>query len=194
MDLATINMKEIKKKGLLEDLEESDEVNAACIEIEVDVDGNKEKWLLMFKNETHNHPTEIEPFGGAHTCLGGVSETLFQEEPYVYQAMRITGAADPRKSYEETLKGKLPQRKITKTAMEGYSYYGYQIGSTTGYVQEFYHEGFVAKRMELGACCSSTQGMGCKRKARKRRPSASCWCENRKRRYRCSCWLISRSY
>lgn len=151
MDLATINMKEIKKKGLLEDKEESDEVNAASIEIEVDVDGNKEKWFLMFKNETHNHPTEIEPFGGAHTCLGGAIRDPLSGRSYVYQAMRITGAADPRKSYEETLKGKLPQRKITKTAMEGYSNYGYQIGSTTGYVQEFYHEGFVAKRMELGA-------------------------------------------
>mgnify|MGYP003938452263 CR=1 FL=1 len=117
----------------------------------MDVDGSKEKWLLMFKNETHNHPTEIEPFGGAHTCLGGAIRDPLSGRAYVYQAMRITGAADPRRSYEETLKGKLPQRKITKTAMEGYSNYGYQIGSTTGYVQEFYHEGFVAKRMELGA-------------------------------------------
>ncbi len=151
MDLATINMKEIKKKGLLEDKEESDEINAASIEVDVDVDGNIEKWLLMFKNETHNHPTEIEPFGGANTCLGGAIRDPLSGRSYVYQAMRITGAADPRSKYEETLKGKIPQRKITTTAMEGYSSYGYQIGSTTGYVQEFYHEGFVAKRMELGA-------------------------------------------
>lgn len=151
MDLATINMKEIKKKGLLEDKEESDEVNAASIEVDVDIDGKKEKWLLMFKNETHNHPTEIEPFGGASTCLGGAIRDPLSGRAYVYQAMRITGAADPRRSFEETLKGKLPQRKITKTAAEGYSSYGYQIGSATGYVQEFYHEGFLAKRMELGA-------------------------------------------
>ena len=151
MDLATINMKEIKKKGLLEDKEESDEVNAASIEVDVDVDGKIERWLLMFKNETHNHPTEIEPYGGAHTCLGGGIRDPLSGRSYVYQAMRLTGAADPRKRYDETLKGKLPQRKITQTAMEGYSAYGYQIGSTSGYIQEFYDEGFLAKRMELGA-------------------------------------------
>ncbi len=151
MDLATINMKEIKKKGLLEDKEETDEVNAASIEVDVDVDGKTEKWLLMFKNETHNHPTEVEPFGGAHTCLGGGIRDPLSGRAYVYQAMRLTGSADPRQKYEDTLKGKLPQRKITQTAMEGYSAYGYQIGSTSGYIQEFYDEGFVAKRMELGA-------------------------------------------
>lgn len=151
MDLATINMKEIKKKGLLEDKEESDEVNAASIEIDIDHNGKVEKWLLMFKNETHNHPTEIEPFGGAATCLGGGIRDPLSGRAYVYQAMRITGAEDPRKDYENTLKGKLPQRKITRDAMEGYSSYGNQIGSTSGYIQEFYHPGFIAKRMELGA-------------------------------------------
>ena len=151
MDMATINTKEIKKKGLLEDLEESEEINAASIEIEVDVDGKMEKWLLMFKNETHNHPTEIEPFGGASTCLGGCIRDPLSGRSYVYQAMRITGAADPRQKFEETLPGKLPQRKITQLAMEGYSSYGNQIGVPAGYVREIYHEGYVAKRMEVGA-------------------------------------------
>lgn len=151
MDLATINMKEIRKKGLLKDKEDTDEVNAASIEIEVDHNGKAEKWLLMFKNETHNHPTEIEPFGGAATCLGGGIRDPLSGRAYVYQAMRITGSADPRQKYEDTLPGKLSQRNITQKAMEGYSSYGNQIGSTSGYIQEFYHEGFVAKRMELGA-------------------------------------------
>jgi len=151
MDMATINMKEIKKKGLLKDKEETDEVNAASIEVDVDCNGKTEKWLLMFKNETHNHPTEIEPFGGAATCLGGAIRDPLSGRAYVYQAMRITGAADPRYKYEDTIPGKLPQRQITRTAMEGYSSYGYQIGSATGYVNEYYHEGFAAKRMELGA-------------------------------------------
>ncbi|MEW8973362.1 MAG: phosphoribosylformylglycinamidine synthase [Tissierellaceae bacterium] len=151
MDLATINMKEIKKKGLLEDKEESDEVNAASIEIDVDVDGKIERWLLMFKNETHNHPTEMEPFGGAATCLGGAIRDPLSGRAFVYQAMRITGAADPRQKFEDTLPGKLPQRKITQTAMEGYSSYGNEIGAATGYVREIYDEGFLAKRMECGA-------------------------------------------
>ena len=151
MDLATINMKEIRKKGLLEDLEESEEVNAASIEIDVDVDGKEEKWLLMFKNETHNHPTEIEPFGGASTCLGGCIRDPLSGRSYVYQAMRITGAGDPRQSFEDTLAGKLPQRKITRTAMEGYSSYGNQIGVPAGYIKEIYHDGYIAKRMEVGA-------------------------------------------
>ena len=124
MDLATINMKEIKKKGKLNDKEETDEINAASIEIDVDVNGKNEKYLLMFKNETHNHPTEIEPFGGAATCLGGGIRDPLSGRTYVYQAMRITGAADPRQRFEDTLAGKLPQRKITRTAMEGYSSYG----------------------------------------------------------------------
>src|SRR5690606_3612727 len=136
MDMATINTKEIKKKGLLEDLEESEEINAASIEIEVDVDGKMEKWLLMFKNETHNHPTEIEPFGGASTCLGGCIRDPLSGRAYVYQAMRITGAADLRESFENTLPGKLPQRKITQKAMEGYSSYGNQIGVPAGFVRE----------------------------------------------------------
>ncbi len=151
MDLATINMKETKKKGLLNDKEESDEVNAASIEIDVDVNGKTERWLLMFKNETHNHPTEMEPFGGASTCLGGAIRDPLSGRAYVYQAMRITGAADPRQKYEDTLPGKLPQRKITQTAKAGYSSYGYQIGAATGYVKEIYDKGYMAKRMELGA-------------------------------------------
>ena len=151
MDLATINMKEISKKGLLDDKEETDEVNAASIEIDVDVDGKEEKWLLMFKNETHNHPTEMEPFGGAATCLGGAIRDPLSGRSFVYQAMRITGAGDPRLPYEETLQGKNPQRKITKTARAGYSSYGYEIGAATGFVKEIYDDGFVAKRMELGA-------------------------------------------
>ena len=151
MDLATINMKETKKKGLLEDKEETEEINAASIEIDVDVNGETEKYLLMFKNETHNHPTEMEPFGGASTCLGGAIRDPLSGRSFVYQAMRITGSGDPRQSFEDTLKGKLPQRKITTTAMEGYSSYGNQIGAATGYVKEIYDPGFVAKRMECGA-------------------------------------------
>ncbi|NLN14907.1 MAG: phosphoribosylformylglycinamidine synthase [Tissierellia bacterium] len=151
MDLATINMKEISKKGLLEDKEKSDEVNAASIEIDVDVDGRVERWLLMFKNETHNHPTEMEPFGGASTCLGGAIRDPLSGRSYVYQGMRITGAGDPRQLFNETLAGKLPQRKITQLAMEGFSSYGNQIGAATGYIREIYDEGYVAKRMECGA-------------------------------------------
>ncbi len=151
MDLATINQKETKKKGLLDDKEDSEEVNAASIEIDVDVDGKTERWLLMFKNETHNHPTEMEPFGGAATCLGGAIRDPLSGRSYVYQAMRITGSADPRQKYEETLDGKLPQRKITRTAKDGYSSYGYQIGAATGYVREVYDPGYLAKRMEVGA-------------------------------------------
>ncbi len=151
MDLATINQKEIGKKGLLNDKEKTDEVNACSIEIGVDVDGEEERWLLMFKNETHNHPTEIEPFGGAATCLGGAIRDPLSGRSYVYQAMRITGSGDPRKSFEETLDGKLPQRKITRTARDGYSSYGYEIGAGTGYVREIYDEGYMAKRMEVGA-------------------------------------------
>lgn len=151
MDLATINQKEIKRKGLLDDKEDTEEVNAASIEIDVDVDGVNEKWLLMFKNETHNHPTEIEPFGGASTCLGGAIRDPLSGRSYVYQAMRITGSADPRTKFEDTIAGKLPQRKITRTARDGYSSYGYEIGAATGYVREIYDEGYAAKRMEVGA-------------------------------------------
>lgn len=151
MDIATIGMKELRKKGLLADLDESDEINACSIKIKVDVDGKEEDWLLMFKNETHNHPTEIEPFGGAATCLGGAIRDPLSGRSYVYQAMRITGSADPRTPVSETLPGKLPQRKITTGAARGYSSYGNQIGLTAGQVAEIYHENYVAKRMELGA-------------------------------------------
>ena len=151
MDLATINMKEIKKKGLLEDLEESEEINACSIEIDVDIDGKIEKWLLMFKNETHNHPTEIEPNGGAATCLGGCIRDPLSGRAYVYQAMRITGASNPAEDFENTLAGKLPQRTISQRAMEGYSSYGNQIGVSSGYIREIYHPDYVAKRMEVGA-------------------------------------------
>lgn len=151
MDLATIAMKEMKKKGMLEDLEVSDEINACSIEIEADSNGKKEKWLVMFKNETHNHPTEIEPFGGAATCLGGAIRDPLSGRAYVYQAMRVTGSGDPRSKIEDTLPGKLPQKKITVGAAHGYSSYGNQIGLATGLVSEIYDEDFIAKRMEIGA-------------------------------------------
>ncbi|MBR6516258.1 MAG: phosphoribosylformylglycinamidine synthase [Bacilli bacterium] len=151
MDLATISMKELRKQGFLDDLEVSDEINACSIEIEINTTNGKENWLLMFKNETHNHPTEIEPFGGAATCLGGAIRDPLSGRAYVYQSMRITGAGDPRESLEDTLKGKLPQRKICKESAHGFSSYGNQIGLTTGYVHELYHPGYVAKRMEIGA-------------------------------------------
>ena len=151
MDLATISMKELRKQGFLDDLEVSEEINACSIEIEINTTNGKENWLLMFKNETHNHPTEIEPFGGAATCLGGAIRDPLSGRAYVYQSMRITGAGDPREKLEDTLKGKLPQRKICKEAAHGFSSYGNQIGLTTGYVHEVYHPGYVAKRMEIGA-------------------------------------------
>ena len=151
MDLATISMKELRKAGFLDDLEVSEEINACSIEIKINTNKGEEDWLLMFKNETHNHPTEIEPFGGAATCLGGAIRDPLSGRAYVYQSMRITGAGDPRKSLEETLKGKLSQRKICQEAAHGFSSYGNQIGLTTGYVHEVYHEGYVAKRMEVGA-------------------------------------------
>lgn len=151
MDLATINMKALRKSGGLEDLDVSDEINACSIKIEVDVAGKNEPWLLMFKNETHNHPTEIEPYGGAATCLGGAIRDPLSGRSYVYQSMRVTGAADPNKPFEDTLEGKLPQRVITQKAAAGFSAYGNQIGLTTGIVSEVYDDGFVAKRMEVGA-------------------------------------------
>ncbi len=151
MDLATIAMKELKKKGVLDNLDESEEINACSIEVPVDVDGKQETWLVMFKNETHNHPTEIEPFGGAATCLGGAIRDPLSGRSYVYQAMRVTGSGDPRKTVEETLKGKLPQRKISTVAAQGYSSYGNQIGLSTGLVREIYDESYIAKRMEIGA-------------------------------------------
>lgn len=151
MDIAVMGMKELRKKGLLADLDESDEINACSIVVDADVNGRKEAWLVMFKNETHNHPTEIEPFGGAATCLGGAIRDPLSGRTYVYQAMRVTGSGDPRTRIEDTPPGKLPQRKITTGAAAGYSSYGNQIGLATGQVAEVYDEGFVAKRMEIGA-------------------------------------------
>ena len=151
MDLALMAMKKLRMEGKLDDLEVSDEINACSIVVPVDIDGEKEEWLVNFKNETHNHPTEIEPFGGAATCLGGAIRDPLSGRTYVYQAMRVTGAADPTRPLSETLKGKLPQRKIVTGAAAGYSSYGNQIGLATGYVKEIYHPGYVAKRMEIGA-------------------------------------------
>jgi phosphoribosylformylglycinamidine synthase len=151
MDLATIAMKEFRKRGRLEDLEESDEINACSIIVKADVDGEEQEWLVMFKNETHNHPTEIEPFGGAATCLGGAIRDPLSGRSYVYHAMRVTGSGDPRVPVNATLSGKLPQRKITTGAAAGFSSYGNQIGLATGQVSEIYDEGYVAKRMEIGA-------------------------------------------
>ena len=151
MDMGTIAAKTLKKRGILKNLDESEEINACSVKVDVKTDKGTEKWLFMFKNETHNHPTEIEPFGGAATCLGGAIRDPLSGRSYVYQAMRVTGAADPRKPLEETLAGKLPQRRITTTATQGYSSYGNQIGLATGLVDELYHPGYVAKRMEIGA-------------------------------------------
>lgn len=151
MDIALIAMKELRKTGELDNVEVSEEINAASIVVPVDVDGTDEEWLVMFKNETHNHPTEIEPFGGAATCLGGCIRDPLSGRSYVYQAMRVTGAADPRTPFDETLPGKLPQRKICREAAHGYSSYGNQIGLATGQVSEVYHPNYVAKRMEIGA-------------------------------------------
>ncbi|MGL5715071.1 MAG: phosphoribosylformylglycinamidine synthase [Paraclostridium sp.] len=151
MDIATIAMKELRKNGKLDDLDVSEEINACSINVDVEINGEKEKYLVMFKNETHNHPTEIEPFGGAATCLGGAIRDPLSGRSYVYQAMRVTGSGDPRATLEETLPGKLMQKKITTEAANGYSSYGNQIGLTTGQVAEVYDEGFIAKRMEIGA-------------------------------------------
>ena len=156
MDIALVAMKELRKTGELNNVEVSEEINAASIVVPVDVDGKEEEWLVMFKNETHNHPTEIEPFGGAATCLGGAIRDPLSGRSYVYQAMRVTGAADPRTPFSETLPGKLPQRKICQVAAKGYSSYGNQIGLATGQVSEVYHPGYVAKRMEIGAVISAT--------------------------------------
>ena len=151
MDLALMAMRKLKKEGKLEDQEESDEINACSIVVPIKVDGVEEEWLINFKNETHNHPTEIEPFGGAATCLGGAIRDPLSGRTYVYQAMRVTGAADPTVSVNETLKGKLPQKKLVRGAANGYSSYGNQIGLATGSVKEIYHPDYVAKRMEIGA-------------------------------------------
>ncbi len=156
MDIATMGARTLKKKGLLKDEEESNEINACSIVVPVELKDEKgakynENWLVMFKNETHNHPTEIEPFGGAATCLGGAIRDPLSGRSYVYQAMRVTGAADPTLPVSKTLKGKLPQKKLTREAAAGYSSYGNQIGLATGLVDEIYHPGYVAKRMEIGA-------------------------------------------
>ena len=151
MDVATLAVKHLKREGKLDKLDESEEINACTVKIEVEVDGVKEPWLLLFKNETHNHPTEIEPFGGAATCIGGAIRDPLSGRSYVYAAMRVTGAADPTRPIEATIEGKLPQRKIVQTAAAGYSSYGNQIGLATGMVDELYHDGYAAKRMEIGA-------------------------------------------
>ena len=151
MDIATIGAKTLKKRGMLPELDESEEINACSIHMDAEVNGEVQDWLLMFKNETHNHPTEIEPFGGAATCIGGCIRDPLSGRAYVHQAMRVTGAGDPRKSLKDTLPGKLPQRKLCQTAAAGYSSYGNQIGLATGHVAELYHEGYIAKRMECGA-------------------------------------------
>ncbi len=156
MDIGTLAAKYLKKTGKLDKLDESEEINACTVKIEIEVDGVKEPWLLLFKNETHNHPTEIEPFGGAATCIGGAIRDPLSGRSYVYGAMRVTGAADPLKPVKETMEGKLPQRTIVKTAAAGYSSYGNQIGLATGIVDEIYHDGYAAKRMEIGAVIAAT--------------------------------------
>lgn len=156
MDMGTLAVKYLRSKGMLDKLDESEEINACTVKMDIDVDGKTEKWLLLFKNETHNHPTEIEPFGGAATCIGGAIRDPLSGRSYVYGAMRVTGAADPLKPVSETLKGKLPQRKLVTTAADGYSSYGNQIGLATGQVDEVYHPGYVAKRMEVGAVIAAT--------------------------------------
>ncbi len=168
MDLATVAVKYLKQNGMLNKLDESEEINACTVKIEVEADGKKEPWLLLFKNETHNHPTEIEPFGGAATCIGGAIRDPLSGRSYVYAAMRVTGAGDPTVPIEETLKGKLPQRKIVTTAAAGYSSYGNQIGLATGMVDELYHSGYVAKRMEIGAVIAAAP----EENVRRERPEA----------------------
>jgi len=168
MDVATIACKYLKKNGKLEKLDESEEINACTVKIEVEVDGKSEDWLLLFKNETHNHPTEIEPFGGAATCIGGAIRDPLSGRSYVYQAMRVTGAANPLVPINETIQGKLPQRKIVTTAAAGYSSYGNQIGLATGQVDEIYHPGYIAKRMEVGAVVAAAPA----KNVRRERPEA----------------------
>ena len=163
MDIATIGAKVLKKRGMLSELDESEEINACSIHVNAKVNGEDQDWLLMFKNETHNHPTEIEPFGGAATCIGGCIRDPLSGRAYVHQAMRVTGAGDPRKSLKETLPGKLPQRKLCQTAAAGYSSYGNQIGLATGHVAELYHDGYVAKRLECGAVVAAAPAVNVRR-------------------------------
>ncbi len=168
MDMGTIGAKYLKHEGILTNLDESEEINACTVKVKVDVNGTDEDWLFLFKNETHNHPTEIEPFGGAATCIGGAIRDPLSGRSYVYQAMRVTGAADPTVPVSETLEGKLPQRKLVRTAAAGYSSYGNQIGLATGQVSELYHPGYVAKRMEIGAVVGATPASH----VRRERPAA----------------------
>ena len=168
MDIATIATKVLKKRGLLPELDESEEINACSIHVNATVNGEEQDWLLMFKNETHNHPTEIEPFGGAATCIGGCIRDPLSGRAYVHQAMRVTGGGDPRKTLAETIPGKLPQRKLAQTAAAGYSSYGNQIGLATGHVAEVYHEGYVAKRLECGAVVAAAPAYN----VRRERPEA----------------------
>jgi len=168
MDIATLAVRHLKKEGKLEKLDESEEINACTVKIEIEVDGVREPWLLLFKNETHNHPTEIEPFGGAATCIGGAIRDPLSGRSYVYGAMRVTGAADPLKPVSETMEGKLPQRKIVTTAAAGYSSYGNQIGLATGIVDEIFHDGYAAKRMEIGAVIAAAP----EKNVRRERPEA----------------------
>ncbi len=168
MDIATIAVKVLKKRGELPELDESEEINACSIHVAAEINGEEQDWLLMFKNETHNHPTEIEPFGGAATCIGGCIRDPLSGRAYVHQAMRVTGAADPRKPLGETLSGKLPQRKLCQTAAAGYSSYGNQIGLATGHVAELYHDGFVSKRLECGAVVAAAPAYN----VRRERPDA----------------------
>ena len=163
MDIATVAAKLLKKRGLLDKLDESEEINACTVKIEVDTDGRREPWLLLFKNETHNHPTEIEPFGGAATCIGGAIRDPLSGRAYVYAAMRVTGAADPLRPVQDTLPGKLPQRKLVETAAAGYSSYGNQIGLATGQVDEIYHDGYAAKHMEIGAVIAAAPAQNVRR-------------------------------
>ena len=163
MDIATLAVRHLKKEGQMPRLDESEEINACTVKIKVDVNGEEQDWLLLFKNETHNHPTEIEPFGGAATCIGGAIRDPLSGRSYVYAAMRVTGAADPRKPVDQTIPGKLPQRKIVTTAAAGYSSYGNQIGLATGQVDEIYHDGYVAKRMEIGAVIAAAPAKNVRR-------------------------------
>ena len=168
MDIATIGAKVLKKRGMLPELDESEEINACSIHVTAEVNGQEQDWLLMFKNETHNHPTEIEPFGGAATCIGGCIRDPLSGRAYVHQAMRVTGAGDPRVSLKDTLAGKLPQRKLCQTAAAGYSSYGNQIGLATGHVAELYHDGYIAKRLECGAVVAAAPAVN----VRRERPAA----------------------
>ena len=168
MDIATIAVKTLKKRGALPELDESEEINACSIHVKAEINGEEQDWLLMFKNETHNHPTEIEPFGGAATCIGGCIRDPLSGRAYVHQAMRVTGAGDPRVSLADTIPGKLPQRKLCQTAAAGYSSYGNQIGLATGHVAEVYHDGYVAKRLECGAVVAATPAYN----VRRERPEA----------------------